>query len=115
MREPKPKLPAVEALRLLGKWQRVSAGHVVLGSGCSCGIELTSARVPDFEQDILSFLRGRHDVGEKVTSIAALLVAMARQTGSAGSSERLALLADLERSIESFEEVHRGQRSSYTA
>jgi hypothetical protein len=115
MRESKPRLPAAEALRLLGRWQRVSTGHVVLGSGCSCGIETTSVRVPDFEQDILSFLRGRHRIEESVTSIAALLVAVARQTASAGAAERLALLADLERSIESFEAAHRGQRSSYTA
>lgn len=102
-------------MRLLGRWQRVSTGHVVLGSGCSCGVELTSVRVPDFEQDILSFLRGRHRIDESLASIAALLIAMARQTTSAGALERLALLADLERSLDSFEEVHRGRRTSYTS
>ena len=115
MHAPKTKLPAAEAMRLLGRWQRVSTGHVVLGSGCSCGVELTSVRVPDFEQDILSFLRGRHRIEESLTSIAALLIAMARQTASAGALERLALLADLERSLDSFEEVHRGRRTSYTS
>jgi hypothetical protein len=115
MHDPKPKLPAVEALRLLGKWQRLSTGHVISGSDCSSGAELTSVRVPDFEQDILNFLRGRHRVDESVTSIAALLVAMARDTTSAGARERLALVADLERSVDSFDEVHRGRRSSYTA
>ena len=115
MHAPKTKLPAAEAMRLLGRWQRVSTGHVVLGSGCSCGVELTSVRVPDFEQDILSFLRGRHRIEERLASIAALLIAMARQTTSAGALERLALLADLERSLDSFEEVHRGRRTSYTS
>ena len=101
---PKKKTPAVEALRLLGKWQRLAAGHVVLGSGCSCGTQLTSVRMQDFEQDILGFLQGRHRAGRDAASIAALLTTMARRKAG---SEDLALLADLERSIDSFEELHR--------
>jgi hypothetical protein len=98
----KAKQPAVEALRLLGKWQRVSAGHVVFGAGCSCGAAAMSVRVQDYEQDILGFLRGRH--GTVSPTIAHLLAGVAR----AGAQTDLAMLADLERSIDSFESLHRG-------
>jgi hypothetical protein len=101
----KAKQPAVEAVRLLGKWQRVSAGHVVFGAGCACGAGPTSVRVQDMEQDILAYLEGRH--GRGAASLADLLSAMARERGSEG----LALLADLERSLDSFEEMHRVRTS----
>ena len=91
-------------MRLLGQWQRVSRGHVVFAAGCSCGAAATSVRVQDYEQDILAFLRGRHEV--QAGSITELLTSMGRQRGSGGES--LLLLADLERSIESFESAHRG-------
>ena len=89
-------------MRLLGKWQSVSRGHVVFGAGCSCGAAATSVRVQDYEQDILGFLRGRH--GTAASSIAELLTGVAR--GAAPTD--LAMLADLERSIDSFESLHRG-------
>jgi len=91
----KAKQPAVEAMRLLGKWQRVSAGHVAFGAGCSCGAAAISVRVQDYEQDILSFLRGKHHF--EAGSIGQLLK----------GKPDLALMADLERSIDSFESVHR--------
>ena len=100
----KAKQPAVEAIRLLGAWQRVSGGHVVFAAGCSCGAAATSVRVQDYEQDILAFLRGRHDI--RAGSITELLTSMGRQRGSEGKA--LPLLADLERSIDSFESLHRG-------
>jgi hypothetical protein len=96
----KAKQPAVQALRLLGKWQRVSAGHVVFAAGCSCGAAATSVRVQDYEQDILAFLKGRH--GVEAASIRELLAS------AAASGKNLSLLEDLERSIDSFESVHRG-------
>lgn len=77
---------------------------MVFGAGCSCGAAATSVRVQDYEQDILAFLRGRHDV--QAGSIAELLTSMGRQLGS--DAKALPLLADLERSIESFESLHRG-------
>ena len=98
----KAKQPAVEALRLLGKWQRVSGGHVVFAAGCSCGAASTSVRVQDYEQDILGFLRGRH--GTASSTIVDLLTGVAR----GGAQTDLAMLADLERSIDSFESLHRG-------
>jgi hypothetical protein len=98
----KAKQPAVQALRLLGKWQRVSGGHVVFAAGCSCGAAGTSVRVQDYEQDILGFLRGRH--GTDSPTIVDLLTGVAR----GGAQTDLAMLADLERSIDSFESLHRG-------
>ena len=98
----KAKQPQVEAMRLLGKWQRVSSGHVVFSAGCSCGAAATSVRVQDYEQDILGFLRGRHGTG--ASSIAELLMGIARRSAKTDP----AILADLERSIDSFESAHRG-------
>jgi hypothetical protein len=99
----KAKQPQVDAIRLLGKWQRVSSGHVVFSAGCSCGAAATSVRVQDYEQDILAFLRGRHDV--RAASIRELLTSISRRRGPDGKA--LPLLADLERSIDSFESLHR--------
>jgi len=97
----KAKQPAVaaEAIRLLGKWQRVSGGHVVFAAGCSCGAAATSVRVQDYEQEILAFLKGRH--GTEAGSIRELLTRVAK------SGKTLSVLEDLERSIDSFESVHR--------
>lgn len=91
-------------MRLLGKWQRLASGHVLLAGGCTCGVTATSVRVQDFEQDILAFLRGRHARG--AASLAELLAGLGRSRG--GGAAELALLRDLERSLDSFEEVHRG-------
>jgi|SRR6185503_1119792 len=98
----KAKQPAVEAVRLLGKWQRVSSGHVAFGAGCSCGAAAISVRVQDYEQDILAFLQGRH--GAQADSIAGLLTKIARK----GARADLPVMEDLERSLDSFESVHRG-------
>src|SRR5262245_24461273 len=97
----KAKQPAVaaEAIRVLGKWQRVSGGHVVFAAGCSCGAAATSVRVQDYEQDILAFLKGRH--GIEAGSIGELLTAAAK------SGKNASALQDLERSIDSFESLHR--------
>jgi len=93
-------------MRLLGKWQRLSAGHVVFGAGCSCGAGTASVQVQDLEQDILGFLRGRHR--RSAASISELLSAIARERGG---KEALELLADLERSLDSFDQMHRGRTS----
>jgi len=98
----KAKQPAVEAVRLLGKWQRVSSGHVAFGTGCSCGAAAISVRVQDYEQDILAFLHGRHRT--QADSIAGLLTGIARK----GARADLPVMEDLERSLDSFESVHRG-------
>jgi hypothetical protein len=98
----KAKQPAVEAIRLLGKWQRVSTGHVAFGTGCSCGAAAINVRVQDYEQDILAFLRSKHHF--KAGSITELL----KRVGHVGGKPDLALMADLERSLDSFESMHRG-------
>jgi hypothetical protein len=106
---------AVEATRLLGKWTKLAQGHVMFGSGCSCGVGV-GVRLQDFEQQILDYLHARHGAAavegagyrEGATgSVTALLRAIATQ--SAGKGSHLALFADLERSLDSFDELHRGR------
>jgi hypothetical protein len=98
--------PVFEATRLLGKWTKLAQGHVTFGSGCSCGAGV-GMRLQDFEQQILEFLHGRHgDSGH--AAITDLLRAIATQDSGKDESARLALLADLARSLDSFEELHRG-------
>ena len=96
-----------QALRLLGKWTRIAQGHVALASGCSCGVGVSNLRVLDFEEQILEFLQGRHGANAQAASVGDLLRALA-QPGSAGKAA-LAVLADLERTIDSFEQQHSGR------
>jgi len=98
---------AVEATRLLGKWTKLAQGHVMFSSGCSCGVDV-GVRLQDFEQQILEFLHGRHGDSGHAT-ITELLRAMATQDSGKDGSVRLARLADLARSLDSFEELHRGR------
>ena len=98
---------SVQALRLLGKWTRIAQGHVALASGCSCGVGMSNLRVLDFEEQILEFLQGRHGANAQAASVGDLLRALA-QPGSAGKAA-LAVLADLERTIDSFEQQHSGR------
>ena len=93
---------AVEATRLLGKWTRLAQGHLVFGAGCSCGAGFANLRLADFEPQILDYLKTRHTVGE-INGVADLLRSIAKGEGD----KQLALLADLERSIDSFDELHR--------
>ena len=108
-------------MQLLGKWTRLAQGHVSFGTGCSCGAGFGGARVQDFEQDVLDYLHGKCGAGSpaaaflheragyvpsKAGSITDLLRALAREKTS--SRELQMLLADLERSIDSFEDLHRG-------
>jgi hypothetical protein len=101
----KRPLAPVVALQLLGKWNRIARGHVALAAGCSCGVGVSNLQVQDFEQDILDFLRDRHGAACRGASIAELLAGIAR-SGDARADD---LLADLERSLASFEEVHSGR------
>ncbi len=87
----------------------------MFASGCSCGVGV-GVRLQDFEQQILDYLHARHGApavehtgyreGE-AGSVTALLRAIATQ--GAGSGDYRALLADLERSLDSFDELHRGR------
>lgn len=108
-----------QAARLLGEWDRLSHAHVAAGGGCSCGHGGAMLRLQDFEQDILDHLRAKYraaggdDVlgllrGER-DGISALLHALAEGRDETGDAEgRTALLADLARSIQSFDRLHRG-------
>ncbi len=98
-------LSAIQATQLLGSWNRIAGAHVALSAGCSCGVGISNLRVQDFEQDILEFLRGRHAMARTVGSIAELLAGIARD----GARSAEPLLADLARSLESFEVQHSGR------
>jgi len=89
----------------------------MFGSGCSCGVDV-GVRLQDFEQQILDYLHARHGAAAleragykqgEAGSVTALLRAFATQGAVEPSAGRLALLADLERSIDSFDELHRGR------
>ena len=85
------------------EWNRISGGHVALASGCSCGVAVTNLRVQDFEEQILEYLHGRH--GGRWTGISELLAGIARNAEPAGP----AILEDLQRTFESFEQQHSGR------
>jgi hypothetical protein len=97
--------PAVLALQLLGSWNRLANGHVALSAGCSCGVADSQLRVQDFEQDILDFLRVRHPIALRADSIQTLLTDLARHA----DDHARPMLADLARSLDSFEAQHSGR------
>lgn len=114
---------ALAAMQLLGRWTRLAQGHVSFGMGCSCGAGFGGARVQDFEQDVLDYLHGKFGAASaaaaflrdragyvpgKSGNIAELLRALAKERTA--SAEQQALLSDLERSIDSFDELHRGRQ-----
>ena len=112
LRQPNPRkrtpraapVPA-EAMRLLGHWNRIANGHVAMSAGCSCGVGVSELKVQDFESDILDFLRGRHKGLDDIGSISDLLRSLARQEMSADGD----LIADVSRSLASFEDQHSGR------
>jgi hypothetical protein len=97
----------IEAVQLLGKWTQLAQGHVLVGGGgCSCGLVGANLRIEDFEEQILDYLRGKHGEAVKSDRIATLLQSIARPaSGEAGKS--LALLDDLGRTLDSFDQLHR--------
>jgi hypothetical protein len=90
------------AVRLLGRWTRLAREHVVLGAGCACGVAFGALKLGDFEEQLLDYLRSRHG-GLPGGSIAGLLQGIAKS----GGGEARTLLEDLERSLDSFDELHR--------
>jgi hypothetical protein len=96
----------IEAARLLGKWTKLAQGHVMFGAGCSCGVGFADLRLADFEPQILDYLKTKHGIAG-FASVAELLRSIATQSVVHG--EPLVLLADFERSLESFDELHRGR------
>ena len=96
---------AVEATRLLGKWTKLAQGHVMFSAGCSCGVGFTNLGLRDFEPQILEYLKTKHGISG-FAAVPDLLRSIVKQ--GKGEKEQLALLADLSRSLESFDELHRG-------
>jgi hypothetical protein len=115
----------IEAAQLLGKWTSLAQGHVLMGGNCSCGLGAGSLRIEEFEQQILDYLEGKlaasgnaaltralrelagYERG-KSGSLSALLRSITADVGEAGRDPWLPLLDDLKRTLESFEEAHRG-------
>src|ERR1700693_2901439 len=97
-----------EATRLLGKWTKLAQGHVMFGSGCSCGVGFAHLRLADFEPQILEYLETKHGVSG-FAGVHDLLRSIVKQSEGEKHGEQLALLADLERSLDSFDELHRGR------
>ncbi len=115
----------IHAMQLLGRWTRMAQGQIGYGGGCSCCVGFDNIQVKDMEQHILDYLdskyrtagaqslrsllgtRAGYRPGES-GSIADLLRSIAMQEDkSVPAEEQLSLLADLERSIDSLDEMAR--------
>jgi hypothetical protein len=92
----------LHATTLLGRWTRLAQGHLPLGVGCSCGAPAVNIRVADLERDVLDYLYSKHPRAPKAASLPELLRQFAQ-----GGVEPFTLLTDLERSLDSFENLHR--------
>jgi hypothetical protein len=100
--------PVFEATRRLGKWTKLAQGHVMFGAGCSCGVGFANLRLADFEPQILDYLKAKHGVGG-FAGVPELLRSIVKQSEGEQDGEQLALLGDLERSLDSFDELHHGR------
>jgi len=80
----------------------------MFGSGCSCGVGFGNLRLADFEPQILEYLMTKHGVGG-FAGVPDLLRSIARPGEGEKHGGELALLADLARSLDSFNELHRGR------
>jgi hypothetical protein len=76
----------------------------MFGAGCSCGVGMAGLRLADFEPQMIDYLKAKHGVGG-FAGIPDLLRSIA--TRKEAERGELALLADLERSLDSFDELHR--------
>jgi hypothetical protein len=121
-----PPAPPIKAMGLLGRWSRMALGHIAFGGGCNCCGEFGNLQVADMEQHILDYLdtkyraAGVDGVGQLLAeragyrsgaagSIPDLLKAVAAQADIPLTQEQQAsLLADLERSIDSLDEMLKG-------
>jgi hypothetical protein len=118
--------PPVKAMGLLGRWARMAQGHIAFGGGCNCCGEFGNLQVADMEQHILDYLDTKYRAS-KVEGVARLLEQSAGyKSGASGSipdllkaiasqgalpldaEQQHTLLADLERSIDSLDEMLRG-------
>jgi hypothetical protein len=100
---------SVKAMQLLGRWTRLSQGHIALGAGCLCGASFGALQPADYDEQIVAFLASRHPAIEAIdhSRLDRLLGAIAKGSASLTPQQGLVLLADVERSLDSFDEVHR--------
>lgn len=109
-------------MQLLGQWTGLGQSHVLLGGGCSCGLAAGSLAVGDFEQQILDFLHTKYatsgnDAAARLVREAAdyelaksgSLSALLRAIAANPPSEAPTVLADLKRTLDSFDEMHRSR------
>lgn len=109
----------LRGLQLLGRWRRGLRNHVPgAGLACACGVGFSGLAVSDFEVPILDYLYSRHGTQPSLRAlfeeagyregesgqVAELLGALVRQQD--GGPDAIALLADLERSLDSFIGAH---------
>ncbi len=108
-RSPASSRASLRAIQLLGRWTRLSQGHIALGAGCLCGASFGAMQPSDYDQQIVEFLLGRHPAIASLdhSRLDRLLGVIAK--GGAGLAPRdcVALLDDLERSLDSFDVAHR--------
>ena len=97
---------SILAVRLLGRWTELARRHVPLGAGCACGPGFAGVQLADFESQVLEYLRSRHD-GISSSGIHDLLAGIAKGESPVPADRHGALLADLARTLESFDEAHR--------
>ena len=115
---------ALRAIAAAGRWNRLTQGHIPLGGlSCSCNVGFGSIAVADFEQDVLDYLYTKHGSADELKrifllaghsngsggSVAGLLQVIAQNRTALPQTELL--IADLEKSLESFEEIHGGTGS----
>lgn len=109
----------LEARRLLETWERLGRAHMIIGSGCSCGIGGVVVALEDFEQDIAEYLQAeadrldRHDALKVLEeqarqgdqwSISKLLGSLAQLGDNPGAGTFL--VECLARTLDSFEKLH---------
>lgn len=106
---------ALGALRLLGRWQRVSSGHLGFTNGCACGIGAT-VDLADLDDLVLDYLKRKFAALPATAALVAahdlpggmklLLRALATLATSLPPAALDALLAAIESSVASIEEQH---------
>lgn len=115
---------AQRADRLQRLWSELAVRHVALGSSCGCGAGGVSLQLVDFELDIVDYLE---DAGSRSGIAEVEAFFRARPTAQAGGWPLRVLLEDLardafdpaasrwllgrlEKTLNSFAELHGGQR-----